>query len=42
MGDLSGFTLVLTGEETIPAYFCASAVVTGNEAAGQNNSVTTF
>lgn len=35
MGDLSGFTLVLTGEETLPAFFCTSTVVTGNEAAGQ-------
>lgn len=35
MGDLSGFTLVMTAEETLPAYFCASAVVTGNESATQ-------
>lgn len=35
MGDLSGFTLVLTGEETLPAYFCASTVVTANESATQ-------
>ena len=35
MGDLSGFTLTMTAEETLPAYFCASAVVTGNESASQ-------
>ena len=35
MGDLSGFTLTMTAEETLPAYFCASAVVTGNESAQQ-------
>ena len=30
MGDLSGFTLVFSAQETLPAYFCAAAVVTGN------------
>ena len=31
MGDLSGFTLTLTAEETLPAYFCVGSVVTGNQ-----------
>lgn len=35
MGDLSGFTLSLTGEEKLPALFTASAVVTANESATQ-------
>ena len=30
MGDLSGFTLVFSAQETLPAYFVAAAVVTGN------------
>lgn len=30
MGDLSGFTLVFSAQETLPAYFTAAAVVTGN------------
>lgn len=37
MGDLSGFTLSLTAEETLPAYFVTSSVVTGNESATQIN-----
>ena len=35
MGDLSGFTLTMTAEETLPAYFVTSTVVTGNESATQ-------
>lgn len=35
MGDLSGFTLTLTAQETIPAYFVTASVVTGNESASQ-------
>lgn len=35
MGDLSGFTLTMTAEETLPAYFCVASVVTGNESASQ-------
>jgi hypothetical protein len=31
MGDLSGFTLTLTAEETLPAYFCLGSIVTGNQ-----------
>jgi hypothetical protein len=37
MGDLSGFTLSLTGEETLPAYFVTSSVVTSNESGTQIN-----
>jgi hypothetical protein len=33
MGDLSGFTLTLTAQETIPAYFVTAAVVTSNASA---------
>ena len=29
MGDLSGYTLTFTGQETIPAYHVTSTVVTG-------------
>ena len=35
MGDLSGFTLTLEGQETDPAYFVTSTVVTDNESATQ-------
>ena len=35
MGDLSGFTLVFSAQETLPAYFTAAAVVTGNLEATQ-------
>lgn len=35
MGDLSGFTLTLTAQETIPAYFVTSTVVTSNADATQ-------
>jgi hypothetical protein len=35
MGDLSGFTLVFSAQETLPAYFVAAAVVTGNASATQ-------
>lgn len=35
MGDLSGFTLTLTAQETIPAYFVTSTVVTSNASATQ-------
>lgn len=35
MGDLSGFTLTLSAQETIPAYFVTSTVVTGAESATQ-------
>lgn len=35
MGDLSGFTLTLTAQETIPAYFVTASVVTGNASATQ-------
>ena len=35
MGDLSGFTLTLEGQETDPAYFVTSTVVTDNESASQ-------
>lgn len=35
MGDLSGFTLTLTAQETIPAYFVTASVVTGTASATQ-------
>ena len=35
MGDLSGFTLTLEGQETDPAFFVTSTVVTDNESATQ-------
>lgn len=35
MGDLSGFTLTLTAQETIPAYFVTASVVTGAASATQ-------
>lgn len=35
MGDLSGFTLTLEGQETAPAYFVTSTVVTDNESSSQ-------
>jgi hypothetical protein len=35
MGDLSGFTLVFSAQETLPAYFVTSTVVTSNESATQ-------
>jgi len=35
MGDLSGFTLTLTAQETIPAYFVTATVVTGAASATQ-------
>ena len=35
MGDLSGFTLVFTAQETLPAYFVTSTVVTSNASATQ-------
>lgn len=35
MGDLSGFTLVFSAQETLPAYFTAAAVVTDNLEATQ-------
>ena len=35
MGDLSGFTLTLTAQETIPAYFVTGSVVTGAASATQ-------
>ena len=35
MGDLSGFTLTMTAEETLPAYFVTSTVVTANQSATQ-------
>lgn len=35
MGDLSGFTLVLTAEETLPAFFVVSTVVTANQESDQ-------
>ena len=35
MGDLSGFTLTMSAQETIPAYFVASTVVTANASATQ-------
>ena len=35
MGDLSGFTLTLEGQETDPAYFVTSTVITSNESSAQ-------
>ena len=35
MGDLSGFTLTMSAQETIPAYFVTSTVVTSNASATQ-------
>jgi len=35
MGDLSGFTLTLEGQETDPAFFVTSTVVTDNESTTQ-------
>jgi hypothetical protein len=35
MGDLSGFTLTLEGQETDPAFFVTSTVITDNESAVQ-------
>jgi hypothetical protein len=35
MGDLSGFTLTLSAQETIPAYFVTGSVVTGAESSTQ-------
>lgn len=35
MGDLSGFTLVFSAQETLPAYFVDASVVTGNTSATQ-------
>ena len=35
MGDLSGFTLTLEGQETDPAYFVTSTVITANESSSQ-------
>lgn len=35
MGDLSGFTLVFSAQETLPAYFVTSTVVTSNASATQ-------
>lgn len=35
MGDLSGFTLTLEGQETDPAFFVTSTVVTDNESSSQ-------
>ena len=35
MADLSGFTLVFTAQETLPAYFVTSTVVTSNASATQ-------
>lgn len=37
MGELSGFTLVFSGQETLPAYFVDATVVTANESATQIN-----
>ena len=37
MGDLSGFTLVFSAQETLPAYFVTSTVVTSNASAVQIN-----
>ena len=36
MGDLSGFTLTLEGQETDPAYFVTSTVITANESSISN------
>lgn len=35
MGDLSGFTLTLEGQEVDPAYFVTSTVITDNESSSQ-------
>ena len=35
MGDLSGFTLVFSAQETLPAYFVTSTVVTSNASVTQ-------
>lgn len=35
MGDLSGFTLTMTAQETIPAYFVTASVVTSDTSAAQ-------
>ena len=35
MGDLSGFTLTLEGQETDPAFFVTSTVITSNESSSQ-------
>lgn len=35
MGDLSGFTLTLEGQETDPAFFVTSTVITSNESSAQ-------
>ena len=35
MGDLSGFTLVFSAQETLPAYFVAASIITGNVSATQ-------
>lgn len=35
MGDLSGFTLVFSAQETLPAYFVTSTIVTSNTSATQ-------
>ena len=35
MGDLSGFTLTLEGQETDPAYFVTPAVITADTSATQ-------
>jgi len=35
MGDLSGFTLTLEGQETDPAFFVTSTVITDNESSAQ-------
>lgn len=35
MGDLSGFTLTFTAQETIPAYFVTASVVTSDTSATQ-------
>jgi hypothetical protein len=35
MADLSGFTLVFSAQETLPAYFVDAAIVTGNASATQ-------
>lgn len=35
MGDLSGFTLVFTAQETLPAYFVTASIVTSNTSATQ-------
>tara|TARA_R110002153_G_scaffold236279_1_gene390402 strand:+ start:2171 stop:2692 length:522 start_codon:yes stop_codon:yes gene_type:complete len=35
MGDLSGFTLTLSAQETIPAYFVTGSVVTGAQSSAK-------